>query len=150
MDRVAISLGSNLGDRRAHLDFAVSRLAASISGLIVSRYYETEPLDVPGPQPPFLNAAAVGQTAASAREMLETLMAIERERGRERPFHHAARTLDLDLILLGRCVVHEDGLVVPHPGFRERRFVLEPLAEIAPELVDPVTGSTVGQLLAML
>jgi len=148
MDRVAIALGSNLGDRRAHLDYAVSRLQDSFANLRVSRYYETDPVGVTEPQPAFLNAAAVGDTAASASEILATLMAIERERGRERPFQNAARTLDLDLILLGRLVLNEDGLTVPHPRFRERRFVLEPLAEIAPELIDPVTGSTVAQLLA--
>ena len=147
MDRVAIALGSNLGDRHAHLDFAVSRLSSSFANLQVSRYYETEPVDVPGPQSLFLNAAAVGDIAASAREILEMLMAIERERGRERPFQHAARTLDLDLILRGTSVLDEPGLIVPHPRFRERRFVLEPLAEIAPEMVDPVTGSTVAALL---
>lgn len=150
MDRVAIALGSNLGDRRAHLDFAVSRLQSSFANLRVSRYYDTEPVGAPGPQPRFLNAAAVGDTSASAREILATLMAIERERGRERPFQNAARTLDLDLILLGNLVVEEAGLTVPHPRFRERRFVLEPLAEIAPELVDPVTGSTVGELMRAL
>ena len=147
MDRVAIALGSNLGDRRAHLDFAVSRLASAFANLTVSRYYETDPVDVPGPQPAFLNAAAVGDTTASAHEILEWLMAIERERGRERPFQNAARTLDLDLILLGSRVLHEAALIVPHPRFRERRFVLEPLAEIAPDMVDPVTGSTIADLL---
>jgi len=146
MDRVAIALGSNLGDRRAHLDYAVARLQRVLPNLRVSRYYETEPVGVTGPQPAFLNAAAVGDTAASARDILSTLMAIERERGRERPFQNAARTLDLDLILLGNLVVDEDGLTVPHPRFRERKFVLEPLAEVAPDLIDPVTGSTVEQL----
>ena len=150
MDRVAIALGSNLGDRRAHLDFAVSRLRASFAGLRVSQFYETEPVGVSEPQPPFLNAAAVGETTASAREILATLLSIERERGRERPFQNAARTLDLDLVLLGNLVVEEDALVVPHPRFRARLFVLEPLAEIAPELVDPVTGSTVGDLMRVL
>jgi len=149
MDRVAVALGSNLGDRRAHLDFAVSRLTASFANFTVSRYYETEPVGAPGPQPPFLNAAAVGTTTASALDILAMLMAIERERGRERPFQHAARTLDLDLILLGNQVLNEEGLVVPHPRFRERRFVLEPLAEIAPEMVDPVTGSTIAELLTV-
>ena len=147
MDRVAIALGSNVGDRRGHLDFAVSRLTSAFANLIVSRYYETDPVGVPRPQPAFLNAAAVGDTTASAREILETLMAIEQERGRERPFQNAARTLDLDLILLGSRVLDEAGLTVPHPRFRERRFVLEPLGEIAPELVDPVTGSTMADLL---
>jgi 2-amino-4-hydroxy-6-hydroxymethyldihydropteridine diphosphokinase len=147
MDRVAIALGSNLGDRRAHLDFAVSRLRSSLAGLRVSRYYDTDPVGVSGPQPVYLNAAAVGDTTASARDILATLMAIERERGRERPFQNAARTLDLDLILFGNLVLNDEALTVPHPRFRERRFVLEPLAEIAPEMVDPVTGSTISELL---
>jgi 2-amino-4-hydroxy-6-hydroxymethyldihydropteridine diphosphokinase len=147
MDRVAIALGSNLGDRRAHLDFALARLTASIQDLRVSSYYETEPVDAPDPQPAFLNAACVGDTALSARQLLALLHVIEHERGRERPFQNAARTLDLDLILLGSLVLDEEGLVVPHPRFRERRFVLEPLAEIAPDLVDPVTGSTIADLL---
>ena len=152
MDRViaAVGLGSNLGDRRAHLDFAVSRLKAVLDGLKTSLYCETEPVGAPGPQPLFLNAAAVGETSASAGELLSALLAIEQERGRERPFQNAARTLDLDLILFGDRVIEEPALVVPHPRFRERRFVLEPLAEIAPDLVDPVTGSTVGDLLANL
>src|SRR5206468_20071 len=98
------------------------------------------------PQTPFLNAAAVGDTTLSARRLLDALMAIERERGRERPFPNAPRTLDLDLILLGDVVIDEPGLSVPHPRFRERRFVLEPLAEIAPDLVDPVTGLTIREL----
>ena len=142
----AIALGSNLGDRRAHLDFAISSLRLLLPDLQASRYYETEPVGVTGPQPAFLNAAAVGDTALPAREILALLLAIERERGRERPFQNAARTLDLDLILLGSQVINEDGLVVPHPRFRERTFVLEPLAEIAGDLVDPVTGSTIGAL----
>ena len=76
MDRIAIALGSNLGDRRAHLDFAVSRLSALLANFRVSSYHETDPVGAPSPQPPFLNAAAAGETAASAREVLATLMAI--------------------------------------------------------------------------
>ena len=147
MDRVAIALGSNLGDRRAHLDFAVSRLAEAIPDLTVSRYLETDPVGVPGEQHRFLNAAAIGTTSASAPDLLEMLLAIERERGRERPFQNAPRTLDLDLILVGSVVMNTPRLVLPHPRFRDRLFVLEPLAAIAPDLVDPVTGSTVAQLL---
>jgi 2-amino-4-hydroxy-6-hydroxymethyldihydropteridine diphosphokinase len=150
MDRVAIGLGSNLGDRAAHLDFAVSRLTDAIQNFRVSSYHETEPVDVPDAQQPFLNAACVGDTALSARELLTLLHAIEHERGRERPFRNAARTLDLDLILLGNQLLSENGLIVPHPRFRERRFVLAPLAEITPDLVDPVTGSTVAQLLSRI
>jgi len=147
MDRVAIALGSNLGDRRSHLDFAVSRLSASFASLRVSSYHETDPVDVPGVSGKFLNAAAVGETSASPHEVLALLMAIERERGRERPFRNAPRTLDLDLILFGDVVLNGEALTIPHPRFRERLFVLEPLAEIAPDLVDPVTGSTIGEIL---
>jgi 2-amino-4-hydroxy-6-hydroxymethyldihydropteridine diphosphokinase len=108
------------------------------------------PVDVSGQQPDFLNAAAVGNTALPPRELLTGLLAIEAERGRDRPFHHAPRTLDLDLVLFGDRIIHEPGLLVPHPRFRERAFVLQPLAEIAPGLVDPVTGRTVGELLQLL
>ena len=121
-----------------------------LDNLAVSRYYETEPVAVPGPQPLFLNAAAVGETTQSAHTVLTTLLDIERERGRQRPFANAPRTLDLDLILFGDAVIDEPNLIVPHPRFRERRFVLEPLAEIAPDLVDPVTKLSVRDLYQIL
>jgi 2-amino-4-hydroxy-6-hydroxymethyldihydropteridine diphosphokinase len=150
MDRVAIALGSNLGDRYAHLDFALSRLNRLLDDLEISRFYETQPVDMPGDPPLVLNAAAVGRTDVSPRDLLAALMSIENERGRERPFQNAARTLDLDLILFGSVVMNEPGLIVPHPRFRERQFVLEPLADIAPDMVDPVTGSTVADLLRLV
>lgn len=146
----AIALGSNVGDRRAHLDFAVSRLGRLLANLKVSRYYETEPVDVPAPQPLFLNAAAVGETELSPRELLDALLAIERDRWRERPHPNAPRTLDLDLVLFGDSVIEAPGLVLPHPRFRARRFVLEPLGEIAPGLRDPLSGKTVGELLHLV
>jgi 2-amino-4-hydroxy-6-hydroxymethyldihydropteridine diphosphokinase len=148
VDRVtaAVSLGSNLGDRHAHLDYAVSRLRILFTNLRVSSYQDTDPVGVPDHQPLFLNAAVVGDTALVARSLLDALLAIERERGRERPFPGAARTLDLDLVLYGSLVIDEPGLIVPHPRFRERLFVLDPLAEIAPDLVDPVTGRSVADL----
>jgi 2-amino-4-hydroxy-6-hydroxymethyldihydropteridine diphosphokinase len=148
VDRVAIALGSNLGNRREHLDFAVSKLQTLLRNLAVSRYYDTAPVGVSGPQPLYLNAAAVGDTRLPARDLLDALLAIERERGRERPHANAARTLDLDLILYGSVVIDEPGLTVPHPRFRDRKFVLEPLAEIAAQLVDPFTGRTIAALLA--
>jgi 2-amino-4-hydroxy-6-hydroxymethyldihydropteridine diphosphokinase len=151
--RVAVALGSNVGDRVAHLDFAVAGLSRFVSSLKVSTWYETEPVGI-GPIGAnlFLNGAAAGETTLSARALLDALLALEHERGRgrERPFAGAPRTLDLDLVLFGDAVLNEPGLIVPHPRFRERRFVLEPLAAIAPELVDPVTGKTVGELLHQL
>ena len=147
--RVAIALGSNLGDRRGHLDYAVSRVASSVADLLVSSFIETDPVGV-GPQPAFLNGAAVGVTHLSPRELLDTLLAIERERGRARPFPGAPRTLDLDLVLYGTLVVSEPGLEVPHPRFRDRAFVLGPLAEVGPNLTDPVTGLSVARLWADL
>jgi 2-amino-4-hydroxy-6-hydroxymethyldihydropteridine diphosphokinase len=146
----AVALGSNLGDRRAHLTYALSTLEAFIDQPKVSGFYETVPVGVRGPQSLFLNAAIVGGTALGARQLLELLLAIESDRGRERPFPGAARTLDLDLVLLGDLVIDEPALTVPHPRFRERRFVLEPLAEVAPDLRDPVTGKTVSELLTLL
>jgi 2-amino-4-hydroxy-6-hydroxymethyldihydropteridine diphosphokinase len=146
----AISLGSNLGNRESHLAFARTRLGQLLEHARFSTDFETAPVGVPDEQPMFLNAAAVGETTMKARELIEALLVLEGERGRERPFDKAARTLDLDLILLGDCVVDEAGATVPHPRFRERRFVLEPLAEIAPTMRDPVSGLTVAELLAAL
>ena len=96
---------------------------------------------------PYLNAVVVGRTRLPARDLLERLLEIEEERGRVRPYPMAPRTLDLDLILYGDEVIDESGLRVPHPQFRHRRFVLQPLAEIAPEMIDPVTGRMVAELL---
>jgi 2-amino-4-hydroxy-6-hydroxymethyldihydropteridine diphosphokinase len=146
MDRVAVALGSNLGDRASHLHYALERLQSVLDNLQVSPLIETEPIDVPTPQGKFLNAAAVGETSSSPREILEALLGIESERGRERQYHNAPRTLDLDLILYGSRIINEPGLAVPHPRFRERVFVLEPLAAVAPGLIDPVTGHTVKDL----
>ena len=146
----AFALGSNLGDRRAHLDFAASRLQAVFDSLHVSSYYETVPVGLSGPQSLFLNAAAVGETTLSARELLDAFLVIEQERGRERPRPNMSRTLDIDLILFGDAVIEEPGLIVPHPRFRDLRFVLEPLAAIAPALRDPVTGQSVADLLARI
>ena len=146
---VAIALGSNVGDREATLNGAVAALAEYITGIRVSSFHETEYVG-DEPQPPVLNGAAVGETTLPAHELLERLLEIEQEFGRTRPYGGAPRTLDLDLILYGNAEITEPGLIVPHPRFRERRFVLEPLAEIAARWRDPVTGRTVGELLREL
>ncbi len=143
---VAIALGANLGDRRAHLQFAVERLRLLLSGIRVSTFIDSAPVDVTEPQPTYLNGVVVGETTLTARELLDTLMAIEREQGRTRVTRRAPRTLDLDLILYGDAVMHEPGLEVPHPRFRQRPFVVNPLREIAPDLIDPVTGKRIDEL----
>jgi len=132
------------------MDFAVGELRRLIQPLRISTFIETDPVDVPDIQSPFLNGVVVGETTLAPGDLLAALLAIERMRGRQRPHRHAARTLDLDLILYGDWVVNEPGLAVPHPRFRERRFVLAPLAEVAGEWVDPVTGQTVSALLLAL
>ena len=116
----------------------------------VSSWRETAPVAVQ-PQPSFLNGVVTGLASQpSPRVLLTTLLDIERERGRERPNIGAPRTLDLDLVLFGDAVVDEPGLRVPHPRFRERLFVLEPLAEVAGDWVDPETGRSVEELLEEL
>jgi 2-amino-4-hydroxy-6-hydroxymethyldihydropteridine diphosphokinase len=147
---VAIGLGSNVGDRRAHLEWAFDRLRRHLTDFRASSILETEPVDVPDLQPTYLNAAVTGRTDLDSAELVELLLGLERERGRTRSTPRAARTLDLDLILYGDRIVNAPGVEIPHPRFRDRRFVLQPLAEIAPDLCDPVTGRTVGKLLADL
>jgi 2-amino-4-hydroxy-6-hydroxymethyldihydropteridine diphosphokinase len=149
--KAIVSIGSNLGDRHAAVRFAVERMASFIQDLTLSTVVETAPEGAGlEHQPLYLNAVVAGETSLGARELLERLLAIEREYGRSRPSPKAPRTLDLDLVLLGDTVVDEPGLQVPHPRFRGRFFVLGPLAGIAPDVRDPVTGLRAGELLKTL
>jgi 2-amino-4-hydroxy-6-hydroxymethyldihydropteridine diphosphokinase len=143
---VAIALGSNVGDRRATLNSALEALRPWVRNLRASSFYDT-PYVGTDIQPSVLNGVVIGVTALEPQALLERLLAIEQDFGRTRPYGGAPRTLDLDLILYGNSVIDEPGLVVPHPRFRDRRFVLEPLAEIAPDRVDPVSGRTMAELL---
>ena len=137
MTRAYVALGANLGDRERTLRAAVDALAAEdgIEVVAVSTLRETEPVGV-GEQPRFLNGAAELETTLTSRELLARLLAVEQRFGRIRvPGEQGPRTLDLDLLLFGDEVIDEPGLTVPHPRLHERRFVLEPLAELAPGLV---------------
>ena len=113
----------------------------------MSSFSETAPVGVGPEHGMYLNAVVVGDTRLPARVLLERLLEIEEERGRARPYYMAPRTLDVDLILYGEEIIDEDGITVPHPRFREREFVLAPLAEIAPDMIDPVTRQTISEIL---
>jgi len=147
---VAIALGSNLGAREAHLQEAARRIRTFVPDCRISTAYETDYVGSGGAQPRYLNAAVVGHTSLPAPDLLRALLEIEGSLGRTRPFPDAPRTVDLDLILYGSQVIDEPNLVVPHPRFRQRRFVLEPLAEIAADWQDPVTGRRIDELLRAL
>jgi 2-amino-4-hydroxy-6-hydroxymethyldihydropteridine diphosphokinase len=148
---IAIALGSNVGDREQYLKDAVASLSPFVSNIHLSRLIETDPVDMADQQRRVVNAAATGETTLSARDLLERMLDIELQLGRTRPHPGAARTVDLDLILYGRDVIDEQpSLIVPHPRFRDRRFVLEPLADVAAHWTDPVTGLTIAQLLENL
>ena len=146
---VVVALGSNQGDRQIHLACAVSALKTYFTDTRVSPFSETVAEGV-GPQPDFLNGVLIGSTALSPEKVMDVLLTIEQAQGRVRPYVGAPRTLDLDLVLMGSCVFENKHVQVPHPRFRQRRFVLEPLVGLAPKLVDPVTGATMAELLALL
>lgn len=132
--RVAIALGSNLGDRDAHLRYAVTRLSTILTNLRVSTFHNTAAVEVDEPQPDYLNAVVSGTTTLTPHALLAEMLTIERERGRERPSLRASRTLDLDLIFYGDQVISTPDLTVPHPRWRERAFVVGPLSEVWDDL----------------
>ena len=145
MTRAYVGLGANLGEREATIRAALAMLPGVVA---VSTLRETEPVGVVD-QPPFLNGAAALATELAPRELLDALLAVERELGRERRGRWGPRTIDLDLLLYGDETVDEPGLTVPHPRLHERRFALEPLLDLDPELVVPGRGR-VEDLLAEL
>ena len=143
----AVALGSNLGDRAGNLNEAVRRVGSLGRVMAVSSFFDTEPVGYVD-QPRFLNGALLVETSLPAEELMVGLLGIETAMGRVRVVAKGPRAIDLDLLLFGDAVVTGEGLVVPHPGLAERRFVLEPLAEIAEGMVDPRSGLTVGEMLA--
>ncbi len=148
-----VALGSNLGDRRGHIDAALRDLGSTPGCRLIaaSPIIETDPVG-PVPQGRFLNAAVGLETSLGALELLRVLQGIERSRGRDRGREErwGPRTLDLDLLLYGEAVINEAGLTVPHPRMHERRFVLEPLARISPDHIIPGIGRTVADALRVL
>lgn len=145
--RVLLSLGANEGQREAALGSALEALAAwpGLRLLRVSGCYETSPVGITD-QPDFLNAAAEIETALPPLELLNAVKRLEVQLGRRPGRRWGPRIIDIDIILYGDVVVATEALILPHPLFRERAFVLRPLAEIAPDAVDPVTGETIAAL----
>jgi 2-amino-4-hydroxy-6-hydroxymethyldihydropteridine diphosphokinase len=149
--RALVSFGANLGEPARQIKEAVARLRENkkLRYLKASSFYLTEPVG-PVSQPPFVNAVAEWATELSPGDVLEILLGVEQEMGRERSLRWGPRAIDLDLLLFSDRIVDVPGLDVPHPRMHERRFILEPLAEVAPEAVDPRTGQSAAELLAAL
>lgn len=143
---VFLGLGSNVGDRRAHLAAALRRLARILTIEAVSSVYETEPVGF-RPQPDFWNLVVQGRTTLAPEDLLWETLRIESELGRRRGARNAPRTIDIDILLYEDRVFSTPTLVVPHPRMMERAFVLRPLAELDPELRHPVTGERIADRL---
>jgi 2-amino-4-hydroxy-6-hydroxymethyldihydropteridine diphosphokinase len=147
-----VALGSNLGDREAHLRSAVLMLdkLEDVAVKRVSTLLENPAVGGPAGAPDFLNAAAEVETTLSARDLLHRMLNVERSMGRQRREKWAPRPIDLDLLLYADWIINEPGLVVPHPLMHERQFVLKPLAEIAPSAIHPILLKTIADLLEEL
>lgn len=150
MTKVYLSLGTNLGDKEQHLRDAVQKIEERVGKIVsLSAFYATEPWGFQS-ENSFLNAAVCVETELLPLDVLSVTQEIERELGRLKKSsngHYADRVIDIDLLLYGDLILIVDGLTLPHPLMTERRFVIEPLAEIAPEVVHPVLGKTIKEIL---
>jgi len=142
---VNLSLGSNIGDREANLRTAISELGEIGNVVAVSSFYETEPVELTA-QPWFLNCAVKFETEKMPRQLISAILNLEQSMGRQRKQKKGPRTIDIDVLLFGSSIIEIPSLTVPHPRLHERRFVLEPLAEIAPDARHPVFKRTVREL----
>ena len=142
---VYLSLGSNLGDRASNLNTAIHHLGSLGAVVAVSSFYETEPIELTT-QPWFLNCAVKLDTEKMPRQLLNGVLAVERKMGRRRKQKKGPRNIDIDILLFGDAIIEAKGLTIPHPALHQRRFVLEPLAEIAPEVRHPAFKRTVREL----
>jgi 2-amino-4-hydroxy-6-hydroxymethyldihydropteridine diphosphokinase len=148
MERVFLGLGSNIGDRPANIERAC-RLLSTVEGVRlvrISSLVETKPVGYED-QPDFINAVMEIETALAPRGLLTAIKEIERRMGRTPTVRFGPRIIDIDILLFGQRVIDEPNLTIPHPRMHERRFVLEPLAEIAPDVVNPVTGKRAVEIL---
>jgi 2-amino-4-hydroxy-6-hydroxymethyldihydropteridine diphosphokinase len=142
---VYLSLGSNVGDRAANISSALERLRALGQIEKVSSFYETEPVEFTA-QPWFLNCAVKLDTEKMPKQLLSGILDVEQQMGRRRIRKKGPRTIDIDILFFGNSIIDTKGLTVPHPAMHERRFVLEPLAEIAPDVRHPVFKQTIREL----
>jgi 2-amino-4-hydroxy-6-hydroxymethyldihydropteridine diphosphokinase len=140
-----LSLGSNLGDRAENLQTAIAKLAEFGNVVAVSSFYETEPVELTA-QPWFLNCAVKFDTEKMPRQLISAILSLEQSMGRQRKQKKGPRTIDIDVLLFGSSIIEIPSLTIPHPRLHERRFVLEPLAEIAPDARHPVFKRTVREL----
>ncbi len=147
MATVYLALGSNVGDSRQHIKQAAELLAAVLDGMEQAPVYASKATGY-ADQPDFLNTAVSGETSLEPAALLDRIKAVERQVGRTPTFRHGPREIDIDIIMYGDTILETDKLAIPHPDFRERDFVLRPLADLNPGLVDPVSGQTVSRLLA--
>ncbi|PID29534.1 MAG: 2-amino-4-hydroxy-6-hydroxymethyldihydropteridine diphosphokinase [Candidatus Cloacimonadota bacterium] len=147
-NRVILSLGSNIGDKKKNLTYAIRLLVENCGNLVKSSsFYITEPVGYKD-QDDFINIAIIMETELTPIEMLEKIGKIEGSLGRKRTFKDAPRTIDIDIITFGDSIISTENLTIPHPRYRERLFVLKPMYEIDPEFTDPSTKESIKEILA--